>query len=142
MGRARSISPTYDEIVGCGHQRLAARSWLRWKKCLEEGVVEIAHERQVLRAVELPDGRARMPGVISHATDLAEHPELVAEPLQHYARAVGRERGAGGSHCGMGLRVGHPEIVWAKLRAAADGARPASERVWSARPGVSPAGAG
>lgn len=109
---------------------------------IEAGNVRHAHEWQVWRDVELPDDRLLMPGVISHATDLVEHPELVAERLQRYASVVGRERVQAGSDCGMGSRVGHPEIVWAKLRAAADGARLASERLWAARPGVSPAGAG
>jgi 5-methyltetrahydropteroyltriglutamate--homocysteine methyltransferase len=72
-----------------------------------------------------------MPGVISHATDLVEHPELVAERLVNYAERVGRENVQAGTDCGLGSRVGHEEIVWAKLKAMAEGARIASKRIWS-----------
>jgi len=72
-----------------------------------------------------------MPGVISHATDLVEHPELVAERLVNYAQRVGRENVQAGTDCGMGSRVGHEEIVWAKLQAMAEGARLASQKLWS-----------
>jgi 5-methyltetrahydropteroyltriglutamate--homocysteine methyltransferase len=72
-----------------------------------------------------------MPGVISHATDLVEHPELIAERLVNYAQRVGRENVQAGTDCGMGSRVGHEEIVWAKFKAMAEGARLASRRLWS-----------
>ena len=72
-----------------------------------------------------------MPGVISHATDLVEQPELVAERLVNYAERVGRENVQAGTDCGIGSRVGHEEIVWAKLKAMAEGARIASKRIWS-----------
>jgi 5-methyltetrahydropteroyltriglutamate--homocysteine methyltransferase len=106
---------------------------------IEAGNVRHAHEWQVWRDVDLPEGRVLMPGVISHATDLVEHPELIAERLCSYANVVGRDRVQAGSDCGMGSRVGHAEIVWAKLRALGDGARLASDRLWGAR---SAAGAG
>ena len=96
---------------------------------IKAGNVRHAHEWQVWREVELPEGRVLMPGVISHGTDLVEHPELAAERLQNYASVVGRERVQAGSDRGMGSRVGHSEIVWAKLQAAADGARLASVRL-------------
>jgi 5-methyltetrahydropteroyltriglutamate--homocysteine methyltransferase len=80
--------------------------------------------------VKLPDGKTLVPGVISHATDLVEHPELVAERLMNFASVVGRENVQAGTDCGIGSRVGHPEIVWAKLAAMAEGAALASKRLW------------
>jgi 5-methyltetrahydropteroyltriglutamate--homocysteine methyltransferase len=102
---------------------------------IEAGNVRHAHAWRVWRDVDLPDDRVLMPGVISHATDLVEHPELIAERLCNYASVVGQERVQAGSDCGMGSRVGHPEIAWAKLRAAADGARLATERLTAAGAG-------
>jgi 5-methyltetrahydropteroyltriglutamate--homocysteine methyltransferase len=72
--------------------------------------------------------------VISHATDLVEAPGLVAERLVNYASVVGRENLQAGTDCGIGSRVGHEEIVWAKLRAMAQGCELASERLWGRRP--------
>jgi 5-methyltetrahydropteroyltriglutamate--homocysteine methyltransferase len=71
-----------------------------------------------------------MPGVISHATDLVEHPDLVAERLVNYATRVGRENVQAGTDCGIGSRVGHEEIVWAKLKTMAEGVRIASKKLW------------
>ena len=81
--------------------------------------------------MKLPDGKMIMPGVISHATDLVEHPELVAERIVRYANLVGRENVQASTDCGLGSRVGHEEVVWAKLRSMAEGARLATERLWS-----------
>jgi 5-methyltetrahydropteroyltriglutamate--homocysteine methyltransferase len=86
------------------------------------------HEWQVWRGVHLPDGKTLMPGVVGHASDVIEHPELVAQRLIRFADAVGRERVVAGTDCGLGSRVSHPEIAWAKLRALVDGARLASGR--------------
>jgi len=91
------------------------------------------HEWAVWRDVRLPDGASIMPGVVSHATDIIEHPELVAQRLIRYAEAVGRENVIAGTDCGLGGRVGHPEIVWAKLEDLAEGARLASRRLWGGR---------
>jgi 5-methyltetrahydropteroyltriglutamate--homocysteine methyltransferase len=85
----------------------------------------------VWETVKLPPGKMLMPGVISHATDFVEHPELIAERLVNYAQRVGRENVQAGTDCGIGSRVGHEEIVWAKLKAMAEGARLASQRLWS-----------
>jgi 5-methyltetrahydropteroyltriglutamate--homocysteine methyltransferase len=71
-----------------------------------------------------------MPGVISHATDLIEHPDAVAERIVNYASVVGRENVQTGTDCGIGSRVGHEEIAWAKLRTMAEGARRASAQLW------------
>jgi 5-methyltetrahydropteroyltriglutamate--homocysteine methyltransferase len=97
---------------------------------IEAGNVRHAHEWSVWKDVKVPDGRILMPGVISHATDLVEHPDLVAERLVNYASVVGKENVQAGTDCGIGSRVGHEEIVWAKLKASAEGARRASERLW------------
>ncbi|ETW94340.1 MAG: hypothetical protein ETSY1_35320 [Candidatus Entotheonella factor] len=98
---------------------------------IEAANVRHAHEYHVWEAVKLPPGKLLMPGVISHATDLVEHPELVAERLVNYAERVGRENVQAGTDCGIGSRVGHEEVVWAKLKAMAEGARLASQRLWS-----------
>ena len=97
---------------------------------IEAGNVRHAHEWQVWKTVKLPDGKILMPGVISHATDLVEHPDLVKERLVNYASVVGKENVQTGTDCGIGSRVGHEEIVWAKLSAMAEGARRASDELW------------
>jgi 5-methyltetrahydropteroyltriglutamate--homocysteine methyltransferase len=88
------------------------------------------HEWRVWEDVKLPEGAVLIPGVVGHATDFIEHPELVAERLLRYARLVGRENVIAGTDCGLGGRVGHPKIVWAKFEALAEGARLASRRLW------------
>jgi len=96
---------------------------------IEAGNVRHAHEWTVWRDVKLPDGKILVPGVISHATDLVEAPGLVAERLVNYASVVGRENVQAGTDCGIGSRVGHEEIVWAKLRAMAQGCELASRQL-------------
>jgi 5-methyltetrahydropteroyltriglutamate--homocysteine methyltransferase len=64
----------------------------------------------------LPDGASLMPGVVGHATDIIEHPELVGQRLLRFAKLVGAESVIAGTDCGSGNRVGHPEIVWAGQR--------------------------
>jgi 5-methyltetrahydropteroyltriglutamate--homocysteine methyltransferase len=97
---------------------------------IEAANVRHAHEYRVWEDVKLPEGKILMPGVIGHATDLVEHPELVAERIVNYANIVGREHVQTGTDCGIGSRVGHEEVVWAKLSAMSEGARIASERLW------------
>jgi 5-methyltetrahydropteroyltriglutamate--homocysteine methyltransferase len=97
---------------------------------IEAGNVRHAHEWTVWRDVKLPDGKILVPGVISHATDLVEAPGLVAERLVNYASVVGRENVQAGTDCGIGSRVGHEEVVWAKLRAMALGCELASKQLW------------
>jgi 5-methyltetrahydropteroyltriglutamate--homocysteine methyltransferase len=89
------------------------------------------HEWRVFETARLPEGAVLIPGVVGHACDFIEHPELVAERLERYARVVGRENVMGGTDCGLGPRVGSAEIAWAKLEALARGARIASRRLWS-----------
>jgi 5-methyltetrahydropteroyltriglutamate--homocysteine methyltransferase len=94
------------------------------------------HEWRVWESTRLPDGKVLLPGVISHSTNVVEHPELVAERLVRLARLVGRERVIGSTDCGFaqgpfGRRV-HPTVMWAKLRALAEGAALASRELWRA----------
>jgi 5-methyltetrahydropteroyltriglutamate--homocysteine methyltransferase len=84
------------------------------------------HEVAVWENVKLPAGKILIPGVITHSTDVIEHPELVAQRLLRYARLVGKENVIGGADCGFGGRS-HPQIAWAKLRSLADGAVRASK---------------
>jgi 5-methyltetrahydropteroyltriglutamate--homocysteine methyltransferase len=88
------------------------------------------HEWRVWEEVELPDDKILIPGVVGHASDFVEHPELVAERLVKYARVVGRERVIAGTDCGLGPRVGHPRIAWAKFEALVEGARLATQQLW------------
>jgi 5-methyltetrahydropteroyltriglutamate--homocysteine methyltransferase len=88
------------------------------------------HEWRVWEDVKLPDGKILIPGVVGHASDFVEHPELVAERIVRYARLVGRENVIAGTDCGLGPRVGHPRIAWAKFEALVDGARLASRQLW------------
>jgi 5-methyltetrahydropteroyltriglutamate--homocysteine methyltransferase len=92
------------------------------------------HEWQVWKDVKLPDGKILIPGVITHGTNVVEHPELVAERLVRFAGVVGRENVIAGSDCGfaqeeLNRRV-HPSVMWAKLEAMAEGARIATKEVW------------
>jgi 5-methyltetrahydropteroyltriglutamate--homocysteine methyltransferase len=89
------------------------------------------HEYAIWEQTRLPDGKMIMPGVVGHSTDIIEHPELVAQRLIRFANLVGRENVIAGTDCGLGGRVGHPEIVWAKLTELAEGARLASAWLWS-----------
>ncbi len=84
------------------------------------------HEYAVWEKVKLPEGKILIPGVITHSTDVVEHPELVSQRLQRYARLLGRENVMAGADCGFGGRS-HPQIAWAKLRALVDGAALASK---------------
>jgi 5-methyltetrahydropteroyltriglutamate--homocysteine methyltransferase len=88
------------------------------------------HEWRVWQDVKLPDGKILIPGVVGHASDFVEHPELVAERLEKYARLVGRDNVIAGTDCGLGTRVGHPRIAWAKFEALVEGARLATSRLW------------
>jgi len=97
---------------------------------LEASNVRHELDYKVWEDVEIPDNMILIPGVVSHATNLIEPAELVAERIVNYAEIVGRERVIAGTDCGLGGRV-HEEIAWAKLRALADGARLASERLWA-----------
>jgi 5-methyltetrahydropteroyltriglutamate--homocysteine methyltransferase len=83
----------------------------------------------VWRDVKLPEGKILIPGVVSHAINVVEHPELVASRLFAYANIVGRENVVAGTDCGLGGRV-HPQIAGAKLKALSEGARLATRQFW------------
>jgi 5-methyltetrahydropteroyltriglutamate--homocysteine methyltransferase len=95
----------------------------------EAGNVRHEHEWKVWQDVKLPDGKVILPGVVSHATNVVEHPELVAERILRFANLVGRERVIASTDCGLGGRV-HPDIAWAKLDALAQGAALATRQLW------------
>jgi 5-methyltetrahydropteroyltriglutamate--homocysteine methyltransferase len=95
------------------------------------------HEWTVWQTAKLPAGKKLIPGVISHATNIVEHPELVAQRLIRLAKIVGRDNVLGGTDCGFAQspfaqRV-HPSIMWAKLRSLSEGARIASAELWGRR---------
>jgi 5-methyltetrahydropteroyltriglutamate--homocysteine methyltransferase len=94
---------------------------------LEAGNVRHEHEWKVWRDVKLPDGKMLIPGVVSHATNVVEHPELVADRILQYAQLVGRENVIAGTDCGLGGRI-HASLAWAKLRSLVEGARASLER--------------
>ncbi|HUA47671.1 MAG TPA: cobalamin-independent methionine synthase II family protein [Solirubrobacteraceae bacterium] len=93
------------------------------------------HEWRVWEEVSLPEGKKLIPGVVTHHTNVVEHPELVAQRLIRLANVVGRENVLAGTDCGFAqgafIQRVHPEIQWAKLQALAEGARLASQELWS-----------
>ncbi len=93
------------------------------------------HEYHVWENVRLPDGKIIIPGVVTHASNIVEHPELIAERIGRFARLVGRENVIAGTDCGFSSQATyqpeiHPSVVWAKFRALAEGARLASGQLW------------
>ena len=88
------------------------------------------HEWRVWEEVRFPEGKVLVPGVVGHATDIVEHPQVIADRLVRYAKLVGRENVMAGTDCGLGPRVGDPEIAWAKFEALAEGARLATRQLW------------
>ena len=89
-----------------------------------------AHEWRVWEEVRLPEGKILIPGVTGHATDIVEHPQWIADQLVRYAKIVGRENVIAGTDCGLGTRVGHPKIAFAKFEAMAEGAHFATKQLW------------
>ena len=95
------------------------------------------HEWQIWKTVRLPPGKSLMPGVVTHSTNVVEHPELISERLQRFASCVGREHVIAGTDCGfsqspLGARV-HRTIMWAKLKALSEGAQLATQALWNRR---------
>jgi 5-methyltetrahydropteroyltriglutamate--homocysteine methyltransferase len=78
----------------------------------------------------IPDGTVVIPGVVGHDSDFIEHPELVADRIEKYASIVGRENVVAGTDCGLGPRVGHATVAWAKFDSLVEGARIANKRLW------------
>jgi len=100
------------------------------------------HEYHVWEDVKLPEGKVIIPGVITHASNIVEHPELIAERIVRFARLVGRENVIAGTDCGFSSQATyqpeiHPTVIWAKFRAMAEGARLASEWLWRSNQGSS-----
>jgi len=87
------------------------------------------HEWKVWKDVKLPAGKAVVPGVVTHKTNILERPEVVADRIMRYAEAVGRENVVAGTDCGLGGRI-HPQLAWAKLRALSEGAALATKQLW------------
>ena len=98
---------------------------------VEASNVRHAHEWAVWKDAKLPEGATLIPGVVGHFSDFVEHPELVAERLTQYAGLVGKENLMAGTDCGLGTRVGQAKVCWAKFSAMSEGARIASEALWS-----------
>jgi 5-methyltetrahydropteroyltriglutamate--homocysteine methyltransferase len=93
------------------------------------------HEYHVWEEVKLPDGKLIIPGVVTHASNIVEHPELVAERIVRFARLVGRENVIAGTDCGFSSQATyqpeiHPSVMWAKFRAMVEGARLATQQLW------------
>lgn len=93
------------------------------------------HEYHVWEDVKLPEGKVLIPGVVTHASNIVEHPELIAERIVQHARLVGRENVIAGTDCGFSSQATynpevHPTVVWAKFQAMAEGARLATEQLW------------
>ena len=93
------------------------------------------HEYHVWESVKLPEGKLLIPGVITHASNIVEHPELIAERIVRYAKLVGRENVIAGADCGFSSQATyepevHPKVVWAKFQAMAEGARIATKQLW------------
>ena len=85
---------------------------------------------KIWKTTKLPEGKVLIPGVVSHATNLLERPELVADRIIRFAQTIGRENVIAGTDCGLGGRV-HPQIAWAKLEALSEGAKLATKELWS-----------
>ena len=88
------------------------------------------HEWRVWKEVKLPEDKVLIPGVVGHYSDFIEHPRAIADRLVRYAEIVGRENVIAGTDCGIGSRVGHPQVGWAKFQAMAEGARLATKELW------------
>jgi len=87
------------------------------------------HEWKIWKTTKLPAGKILIPGVVSHATNVVEHPELIADRIVRFAGLVGRENVIASTDCGLGFRV-HPQIAWAKLKAMSEGAALASQQLF------------
>jgi 5-methyltetrahydropteroyltriglutamate--homocysteine methyltransferase len=105
---------------------------------LEAANARHEHDYHVFERVNLPEGKAIMPGVITHAINIVEHPELIAEWLVRFAKLVGRENVIAGADCGFSSQACyhtevHPTVIWAKFKSLAEGARLASRALWGAK---------
>jgi 5-methyltetrahydropteroyltriglutamate--homocysteine methyltransferase len=104
----------------------------------EAANVRHEHEWSVWKDVKLPAGKIIIPGIVSHATNVVEHPDLVAERIIRFTNVVGRENVIAATDCGLGGRI-HPQIAWAKLEALSQGAALASKELWRKKAKGAPA---
>jgi 5-methyltetrahydropteroyltriglutamate--homocysteine methyltransferase len=95
----------------------------------EAANVRHEHEWRVWEDLALPEGKVIVPGIVSHATNVVEHPETVADRIERFASVVGKENVVASTDCGLGGRI-HPQIAWAKLESLSAGAEIASKRLW------------
>jgi 5-methyltetrahydropteroyltriglutamate--homocysteine methyltransferase len=101
--------------------KVRARAYL-----IEAANARHEHEYAVWDEVKLPEGKILIPGVVTHSTDVVEHPELVALRIRRFAKRIGADRVIAGADCGFGGRS-HPQIAWAKLQSLVEGANLASK---------------
>jgi 5-methyltetrahydropteroyltriglutamate--homocysteine methyltransferase len=104
----------------------------------ENANVRHEHEYHLWDELKLPDGKKLIPGMLLHACNIVEHPELIAERLVRFAKRVGRDNVIAGTDCGFSSQASyrtevHPTVVWAKFRALSEGAGIASRRLWRAK---------
>lgn len=93
------------------------------------------HEYRIWDDIDLPEGRALLPGVVTHASNIVEHPDLIAERIIRFADRVGRENVVASTDCGFSSQACyhteiHPTVIWAKFQALAEGARRATQKLW------------
>jgi 5-methyltetrahydropteroyltriglutamate--homocysteine methyltransferase len=108
----------------------------------ENANVRHEHEYHIWDEIELPEGKKLIPGMLLHACNIVEHPELIAERLVRFTDRVGRDNVIAGTDCGFSSQASyrtevHPTVVWAKFQALSEGARIASRRLWPAKRAVS-----
>jgi 5-methyltetrahydropteroyltriglutamate--homocysteine methyltransferase len=104
----------------------------------ENANVRHEHEYHIWEDIKLPDGKKLIPGMLLHACNIVEHPDLIAERLVRFAERVGRDNVIAGTDCGFSSQACyrtevHPTVVWAKFQALSEGARIASRRLWPAK---------
>ena len=126
-----TIDPTLGDVIDLVLQ-VNASAYL-----IEQGNARHEHEWRMWEDVELPDGKILVPGVVTHHTEMVEHPELVAQRLVRLANLVGRERVQAGTDCGFAQMASTVRVPvwtqWAKLKALAEGARIASAELWGSQ---------
>jgi 5-methyltetrahydropteroyltriglutamate--homocysteine methyltransferase len=88
------------------------------------------HEWRVWEELKFPEEKIYIPGVVGHYSDFIEHPQAIADRLVQFAKLIGRENVIAGTDCGIGSRVSHPQVGWAKFQAMAEGARLATKQLW------------
>jgi 5-methyltetrahydropteroyltriglutamate--homocysteine methyltransferase len=94
------------------------------------------HEYHLFESIKVPDGKVLCPGVITHASNIVEHPEIIAERILRFAKLVGRENVMAGADCGFSSQAlykteVHPTVVWEKFKAMRQGADIATKKLWS-----------